>query len=134
MRLRAQTHSPIEGVLPKSARRALIVSLCMLMASCTTSVTLQGSSRYPPLAPTESVAVFLSADEIKTSFETLGVIDRSNWGKYQILTLDDAIPALKEKARAIGANAIIVDQISTIYSGFVSRGVSVRARAIRLLE
>ena len=126
-------HNPLERLVP-SATLPLVVSLCVLIASCATSVTPTGSSRYPPLPATDSVAVFLNADEIKTSFETLGVIDHSNLGKYQKLTLDDAIPALKDKARAIGANAIIVDQVSTIYSGFVSRGISVKARAIRVPE
>src|SRR5262245_56506979 len=127
-------HNPLERLVP-SATLVLVLSLYALLVSCTTtSVTPTGSSHYPPLPATASVAVFLNADEIKTSFETLGLIDHSNLGKYQKLTLDDAIPALKEKARVLGANAIIVDEVSTIYSGFVSRGVSVKARAIRVRE
>ena len=113
---------------------APLLPAVFLLSCGTTSVTPTGSSRYPPLPATQSVKVFTSADEIKTSYETLGLISHTDPGKYQVLTLDHAIPGLKEKARAIGANAIIVDQFSTVKSGLISTGISVRARAIRVPE
>jgi len=118
------------------ARSASLLAALCVFTSCaaTTSVTPIGSSRYPPLPATQDVIVFSSADEIKTHFETLGIISHNDPGKYQILTLGDAMPALKEKARTIGANAIIVDQFSPVKSGIISTGISVRVRAIRVQE
>jgi hypothetical protein len=115
-------------------RHILLTGLVALLASCaTTSVTPVGTASYPPLPAASPVLVFSSADEVKKPFETLGIIDHNDPGKYQILTLGDSIPALQDKARAIGANAIIVDEVRPVKSGLISTGIHVRARAIRSL-
>lgn len=48
------------------------------------------------------------------------------------MSLGDAIEPLKEKAREVGANAIIIDKSQLIKSGIISTGIYVEARAIRL--
>jgi hypothetical protein len=50
----------------------------------------------------------------------------------KILTLDDATESLKEKAREVGANAIIIDKSQPVKSGIISTGNYLAARAIRL--
>jgi hypothetical protein len=45
------------------------------------------------------------------------------YGKYHVLTLGDAIEPLKEKAREVGANGIIVDQPQPVKSGIISTGI-----------
>jgi hypothetical protein len=69
------------------------------------------------------VVVFTNADEVKQPFQTVGTISHTDPGKYQPLTLADAIPALKEKAPLIGPNAIIIDQTAPVKSGIVSTGI-----------
>jgi hypothetical protein len=44
----------------------------------------------------------------------------------------DALPALEDKARATGVNAIIIDSYQPVKSGMISTGSSVQARAVRL--
>jgi len=111
----------------------VVVGLAALaFSSCaSTSVTPTGSQRYDPLPATHDVVVFATPSEVKEPFETLGIISHTDPGKYQILTIGDAIPALKEKARSIGANAII-DQATPVKSGIISTGITVTARAIRI--
>lgn len=87
---------------------------------------------YPPLGIGDEVMVFSSAGEVTPPFETVGIISHTDPGKYQILTLADAIPHLKAKARSIGAKGIIIDQAMPVKSGIISTGISVTARAIRI--
>jgi tetrahydromethanopterin S-methyltransferase subunit F len=64
--------------------------------------------------------------DVGKPFKVIGIITHNDPGKYQILTLDNAVPALKEKARSIGANGL--------KSGIISTGISVKARAILIQE
>jgi len=125
---RAPTRRKI-GSTPVSRIRN-VLGFLLLATGCTgVGVTLVGDS-HNPLPPTYEVFVFSGERDITRQFEVLGIITYTNPGKYQILSLDDAIPALKEKARSIGANGLIIDESHTTKSGFISTGVSVRARAI----
>jgi hypothetical protein len=64
-------------------------------------------------------------------FEAVATINVHDPGKYQVLTLQDAMPELMDKARAVGANALIIDHFERVWSGVISSGVDVQARAIR---
>jgi hypothetical protein len=113
-------------------RWCLITTIGLLVYGCaSTSVTRTGSQVYAPLGIGDEVTVFTNANEVKQPFETVGIISHTDPGKYQILTLADAIPYLKDKARSIGANGIIIDQAVPVKSGIISTGISVTARAIR---
>ena len=76
--------------------------------------------------------MFSSEAEVKQPSEPVAIISYINPGKYQVLTLQDAIPELKRKARGVGANAIIIEQTRETKSGIISTGVAVTARAIRV--
>jgi hypothetical protein len=129
-------------MIPSAVRaslRSLLLSLFALFISSvvgcvSTGVTPVGSSHYPPLPPTHEVLIFSSETEIKKPFEVIGIITHNDPGKYRVLTLNDAIPALKEKARFSGANGIIIDESRAIKSGIISTGISVKARAILIKE
>ena len=112
----------------------LLISLTFVGCGASSSVTRTGSETYAPLPATSPVAVFSKESEIKKPFVSIGIISYTNPGKYQVLTLDDAIPDLKEKARTIGANGIIIDESYPIKSGMISTGIGVKARAIRITE
>lgn len=90
-----------------------------------------GTSSYSPLTPYDSVLVFNADSQVRGPFEVVAVIEFSNIGKYRRLELTDAIEPMKDAAKEVGANGIIIDKTSTIYSGIISRGISVEARAIR---
>jgi hypothetical protein len=118
----------------QKASRNIVFILTILAAitACANSVSVKkvSSSSYPPLTPYDSVIVFSADSQVKSPFEVIAVIEFSNIGKYRRLELVDALEPIKEAARGIGANGIIIDKTDTIYSGFVSRGISVEARAI----
>ena len=86
----------------------LIPVILVLAACASSSVQKIGTSAYAPLA--EDIIVFTEANQIKSPYEVIGIISYNNPGKYQVLTLGDAIEPLKEKAREIGTNTIIIDK------------------------
>ena len=106
----------------------------LLAAGCvSTSSTRTGGARtYPPLPYDAEVSVYARDSEVGRRFETLGIVEYNNPGKYQVLTLDSALPPLKDQVRAMGGNGLILDDTQATKSGIFSTGISVRARAIRL--
>jgi hypothetical protein len=98
------------------------------------SVERIGTSNYAPLPEKSEVLVFTSEDQIKQPFEVVGIISYNNPGKFQILTLGTAIEPLKEKAREVGGNAIILGNSHPVKSGIISTGIYAEARAIRLKQ
>jgi hypothetical protein len=108
----------------------LFVSLALAGCASTTVIpTTTSPVQVPP--PTQEVSIFFNESEVKVPFTVLGTIHHADPGKYQRLDLNDAIPVLKDKARAIGANGVIVDKQEQTVSGIVSRGIDVIARAIK---
>ena len=110
----------------------VVLSTLLLITACANNVSVKkiSSSSYPPLTPYDSVLVFSAESQVKGPFEVIAVIEFSNLGKYRRLVLVDALEPIREAARGIGANGVIVDKTDTIYSGIASRGISVEARAI----
>jgi hypothetical protein len=114
-------------------RTALFPLVALTFAACaSSSVEKIGTVSYAPLPPGSEVAVFTAESQIKQPFDVVGIISYDNPGKYQILSLGAAIAPLKEKARAVGGNAIIIDKSNPVKSGIISTGIYVEARAIRL--
>jgi hypothetical protein len=104
----------------------------LLFTGCiTSSITPTGSE--PRLAPSDpsSIVVFDREESVGKAFKTLGLLNYKNPGKYQRLTLQNAIQPLKEQASSLGANGIIIDKHYIIRSGMISTGIGVEARAIR---
>ncbi|HEX3720989.1 MAG TPA: hypothetical protein VH595_23810 [Verrucomicrobiae bacterium] len=108
-----------------AALAALFVSGCV-----SAGVTPIGSSSLPPLPKNSPVLVYLSEKEVNAPFKVVGIVSYTNPGKYQVLTLTDAIPTLKEQARKVGANGLIILDTRTIKSGIISTGIGVEAKAI----
>ena len=119
-------------------RSALFVTLALTVAvsACTTGAGSQpilvGEHRYPPLPANAPIQVFMKDTDIHQNFEAVAGVSAMDLGKWQILTLQDALPTLEDKARATGANAIIIDSYQPVKSGIISTGYSVQARAIRI--
>jgi hypothetical protein len=108
----------------------LLILVVMTACANNVAITKVGSLTYPPLTLSDSVLVFNADTQVKSPFEVIANIEFSNLGKYRRMELADAIEPIKEAARGIGANGIIIDKTNTIFSGFISRGISVEARAI----
>ena len=112
---------------------ALLFASPLVVGGCaSSSVQRIGTSAYAPTPQNSEVLVYTDETQIKVPYEVIGIISYTNPGKYQVLTLGDAIEPLKEKAREIGGNGIIIGQSLPIKSGIISTGITVDARAIRL--
>ena len=111
-------------------RVMVFVAILSLTACVSAGVTPTGSNTLTPLPLGSEVQVFSSETQITRPF--VGLISYSNPGKYQVLSLADAIPGLKEQARKAGANGIIIDESHVIKSGIISTGIGVTGRAIVL--
>jgi hypothetical protein len=104
---------------------------CVFILACASSSSQRiGQSSYPSQPDTAEVLVFTSDTQIKEKYETIGIISHNNPGKYQILTIEAAIDPLKQQARRLGANAIIIDKSYPVKSGIVSTGIDAEAGAI----
>lgn len=110
---------------------ALLAVFAVTGCASTTTVIPTSNSRLQALPATQDIPVFLQESEVKVPFTVVGLIQHSNPGKYQRLTLDDAIPVLQGEARSLGGNGVVVDRHERIISGTISRGIEVSARAIR---
>jgi hypothetical protein len=113
--------------------RCLLIVVSLLLSACASnSVQKIGTSSYAPLPESSEVIVFTSETQIKQPYEVVGIISYDNPGKFRVMSLGDAIEPLKEKAREVGANGIIIDKSQPIRSGIISTGIFAEARAIRL--
>jgi len=111
-------------------RTALIALL--LLAGCTaTTATRTGTASYHPLTSESAVAVYAREADVKTPFEVIGLVYHVDPGKFQRVGLEEAIGHLKEQARTLGADGVIIDQVTPSRAGFDSIGIVVLARAIR---
>ena len=112
-----------------------ILAILLFVAGCAAQPpVLYGDHRYPALSANTPVAVYMKESDIHEQFEIIGAFGAYDLGKWQVLTMEDALPTLKAKARSIGANAIIIDDYQPVKSGIVSTGYSVPARGVRLSE
>ncbi len=112
-------------------RRTLSLPSLLLVIGCaTTSSTPTGTTRYAALGSRVPVAVYSDPSEVPAHFVTVAMLNFNDPGKYHIRSLDDAIPALQDRAREAGANAIIIDHYAPVKSGLISTGITVQARAV----
>jgi len=113
---------------------SLVVAFALGSLACASTsldATRLGTKRYAALTENAPVAVFAKDSDVGCAIEPLALLHRHDMGKYQSLTLDDALPALKSQARSVGADALIIDKSESVISGVVSRGIDVEARAVR---
>ena len=92
---------------PRRLGAALIPAVPCLAACAASSVQSVGTSTYAPLPANAEVVVYTAENEIKKPYDVVGIVSYNNPGKYQVLTLANAIEPLKAKAREIVANAIV---------------------------
>ena len=119
--------------MPRSFVRVAALAALLLSAGCASiSGTPVGTHRAPPLAADAPVAVYSTEADVHAPFDVLGLLSYTNPGKWQVLSLADAMPPLLAQARELGADGVIIDSQRLIRSGLVSTGISVSARAIRV--
>ena len=116
----------------KSRNTAFMIALTFGLAGCASSSAQRiGDTDYPAVPNTTNVTVYTSDSQVKQPFTVVGLVSYDDPGKYQILDIGDAIEPLKQKARELGANAIILDKSEPTKSGLISTGIFAEARAIR---
>ena len=108
----------------------LIVSVA-LFGCVSTQVIPISSARIQPQPALQEVYLFLLESDVKVPFTVVGTIHHFDLGKYQRLDLNSVIPVVKDKARSLGANGVIIDKQEPVFSGIFSRGIDVIARAIK---
>jgi hypothetical protein len=93
--------------------RAALLSLiaAILLAACTTTsaVLLGGSGTYPELNPAE-VRVFLRERDVPAEYERIALVTAKSDAGWSDET--DLIRAMRKRAAKLGANAIIIGDIS----------------------
>ena len=112
-------------------RLALLLCLCLITAACASTDRAYGRP-YPPLPPAATISVFGAESEINEPFAVVGEIYYDNRNPFQVLGRDDAVAPLKQEARAIGANGLILGLAEPVESGIIWRGIYAEALAIRL--
>ena len=97
-------------------RMSLFLALLagVVLSSCT-SVKYEG----PNFSPTTRVKVFYDKSEIKRPYKVMGKAVASTWYSYQNTSLR---PALIEKAKTCGADAIYIEEIDSKISAPVRTG------------
>jgi hypothetical protein len=115
-------------------RFVLLVVVLVGVSSCwSTSVTKIGAASYAPLAEGTGVTIFTAESDVKQAFVIVGTISYTGPGNNNKFDFGAATEPLKEKARALGGNGIIIDKFGPIKSGITSPRISVQARAIHLI-
>jgi hypothetical protein len=79
-----------------------VLALATFAACARTSLTPVGESQYAPIAPEQAVAIYAIDGQVGSAFKVVALVTYVNPGKYQLLTLEDAMPELTAKARAAG--------------------------------
>jgi hypothetical protein len=77
-----------------------------------TPIGSNGSRALSPLPPASPVYIYSSEKEVAAPFRVIGNISYRNPGVNQIFLFADAVPDLKEQARKVGANGIIIDEMA----------------------
>ena len=80
-----------------------------------------GSNVLSPLPRSSPVNIYSSEKEVAASFRVIGNISYRNPGMQQTFLFPDAVPDLKEQARKVGANAIIIDELVLSEAGARTR-------------
>jgi len=113
--------------------QAVIVALSLsLVFGCAKTKTVPAGGSPESLPWTSGEVTFFSNDEeVHKPFKVVGSIYYMDPGEYKRLKFIDVVPILKEKAKVLGANGIIIDIRETVVSGWYERGIEVSGRAIR---
>jgi hypothetical protein len=112
--------------------KSLIVAGAILIAQgCTSSGVIPvGGEKLMPAPAGSAVFVYSSDAQVGKPFKVIGIISYTNPGKYQIKSLNDVIPEIRDLAREAGANGVIIDESHVVKSGIISTGIGVSGRAI----
>jgi hypothetical protein len=119
----------------KTITQSILLAMAVAaVSSCaSTSVTKVKTETYAPLREGAEVTVFPSQSEVKQPFALVGAISYDGPGNNLKIDLGAATEPLKEKAREIGGNGVIIDKITPIKLALFSNGIHVDARAIHLV-
>ena len=100
------------------ARILIIFAASVWVAACTLArVNLTTDARYPPKDPSEVLILYEKPDR---PYEEIGIVSaESNW------TTGEAIKAMRAKAAAVGADAIIIKQTGAGYGYILVTGTAI---------
>ncbi|HZG43571.1 MAG TPA: hypothetical protein VEY93_11445 [Longimicrobium sp.] len=93
----------------RALRLSLIAALLLSACTTTSAVLLGGSGTYPELNPAE-VRVFLRERDVPDEYERIALVTARSDASWTDET--DLIRAMRKRAAKLGANAIIIGDIS----------------------
>ncbi len=85
-----------------------------IISGCSTGTAIRiGDAQYPPTNP-KNVKVYLDPNNIKLEYEEIGVVSAEKTAGWTFTNVseEDVIEILVKKAASIGADAIILQQLS----------------------
>ncbi len=116
-------------------KKLFLLVFVLFISTCSHNIKMVSKDKLSPYQG--NVVVYFAKNDctgienqLPTNYEIIAELDYYNWGKFRNVTVEDIASWFKADAQQIGANAIIIDSCSTVYSGFASRGKNAKARAI----
>jgi hypothetical protein len=88
----------------------LLVSLLFLFSCVETQVVKLGTPTVRPVVAPENVAVYRTAAQVPGRYEEVALLTAT--GDIDLASQQALVKAMKKKAGALGANAIILDAMS----------------------
>jgi hypothetical protein len=111
-------------------RAVLVACSLTLLIGCGSTSERIGPAAHAPKPAGSHVPVFASKESVTRPFLVIGTVSYFNAGIYQQLSMASSFEPLKEKARELGADAVIISKHTRIYSGLFTRGVVTEGDAI----
>jgi hypothetical protein len=109
---------------------ATLLCLALALVGCAANVVTPIGAPRAALAADAPIVVYLAPSDVPPGAVVLGGLDYSDVAFAQRKDLDHAIGIFKERARELGANAIVVDSHETLRTGIFNRGIAARGRAL----
>jgi hypothetical protein len=105
--------------------------MAILILGCAKTKAVPAAGSLESIAGVaQDITFFTNESEINKPFTVVGSIYYMNPGEFKRVKFSDIVPILKTKARALGANGIIIDIQEPVLSGLFERGIEVSGRAI----
>ena len=116
-------------------KKMFLLVFILFISSCSYNIKMISKDKLPPYQG--NVTVYFAKNnctgienQLPTNYKVIAELKYCNWGKFRYVSVEDLASWFKADAQQIGANAIIIDSCSTLYSGILSRGKNAKARAI----
>ena len=108
------------------SNKILVILFCLVLLSCSSTLTIHyiGES-YPASA---AVEVYYEAKEVKKEYTVMGRMTNDKYAQYDLERVKNK---MLEKAKSVGADAVIFYDLSAEAMESLGDGLAVKAQAIK---